>query len=71
MRHQNGKVIWFSAHHFKGSSFQAKFGCSRYVLTTILESTVEGLDCCVATELSMNDHNADGSCSVVEDESTD
>ena len=28
---------------------------------------MEGLDYRVATELSMNDHNADGSCSAVEE----
>ena len=47
---KKGKVIWFLAHHFKGSSFQCKCGCSRYVLAIILESTVEGLDCWIINE---------------------
>ena len=31
----------------------------------------EALYCCVATKLSMNDHNGDGFCSSVEYEATD
>ena len=43
MSHQKGKSYLVSAHYLKGYSFQAKQSCSKYVVTTISESTVKPL----------------------------
>ena len=45
-----GKDFSLATHHFKGSSFLARFGWSRYILRTISESDVDGLDCEAATD---------------------
>ena len=62
---QKGKSYLVFSPPLQRMFFSGQNQLFKDVLTTILESTVEGLDCCVANELSMNDHNADGSCSDV------
>ena len=71
MRYRKGKSYLVSAHYLKEYSFQTKQSYSKYVVTTILKVYCEALYCCVATKLSMNDHNGDGFCSSVEYEATD